>query len=131
MLTVRGYIFSRPFLDERAPQHVQNIVIRDFCKKKSLHFLLSASEYRMKDCYLIFEDLINNSKEIDGIVAYSLLMLPTNEIERSRLLKKIIKKKKFLCFAVEDIFVKKISDIPRINKLWKIKETLKKTYLKI
>ena len=34
MKKVRGYIFSRPFMGERAPQHVQNIIIRDFCKKK-------------------------------------------------------------------------------------------------
>ena len=31
---VRGYIFCRSFMGERAPQHVQNIVIRDYCKKK-------------------------------------------------------------------------------------------------
>ena len=30
----RGYIFSRPFMEERVPQHVQNIVIRDYCSKK-------------------------------------------------------------------------------------------------
>ena len=78
MKSLRGYIFSRPFLDERAPQHVQNIVIRDFffCKKNSFHYLLSASEYRMKDSYSILEELITNSNKIDGIVAYSVLMLP-------------------------------------------------------
>ena len=34
MKKFRGYIFSRAFQGERVPQHVQNIVIRDFCKKK-------------------------------------------------------------------------------------------------
>ena len=36
MKRIKGYIFSRSFMGERAPQHVQNIVIRDFCKKNSL-----------------------------------------------------------------------------------------------
>ena len=51
MKRARGYIFSRSFMGERAPQHVQNIVIRDFCKKKSLSYLLSATEYRMKNSF--------------------------------------------------------------------------------
>ena len=33
---VRGYIFSRSFMGERVPQHVQNIVIRDYCEKNNL-----------------------------------------------------------------------------------------------
>lgn len=129
MKVVQGYIFSRAFLDERAPQHVQNIVIRDFCKKNLLHYELSASEYRMKNSYSILEDLINNSKKIDGIVAYSLLMLPEKENYRNKILKKIISKKKFISFAVENIIVKNVKDLNRINTLWKIKKTLKKTYL--
>ena len=129
MKKVRGYIFSRPFYDERAPQHVQNIVIRDFCKKNSYQYLLSASEYRMKKSYSVLEDLIKNSKGFDGIAVYSLLMLPENTSYRTRILKNFINKKKFFCFAVEDLTVKFTSDINEINDLWKIKKTLKKTYL--
>ena len=95
MKIVKGYIFSRPFFDERAPQHIQNIVIRNFCKQNSLHFLLSASEYRMKNNYSILEDLLNNSKDFDGIVAYSLLMLPENDTMRNRILNKLVIKKNF------------------------------------
>ena len=128
MKTVRGYIFSRPFLDERAPQHVQNIIIRDFCKKNFYHYLLSASEYRMEKSYSILEDLTSNSKGVDGIVAYSLLMLPENKIQRTKILNKFIKKKKFFCFAVEDITVKNSKDIKTINDLWEIKKALKGAY---
>ena len=44
MKKVRGYNFSRPFMGERVPQHVQIIVIKDFCRKKKLNFLLSVTE---------------------------------------------------------------------------------------
>ena len=37
MKNVKGYNFSRPFFGERVPQHVQNIVIKDFCNKNILH----------------------------------------------------------------------------------------------
>ena len=39
----RGYITSRPFLGERAPQHIQNLVIRDYAAKHGLDYLLSVT----------------------------------------------------------------------------------------
>ena len=41
MKSVKGYNFSRSFMGERVPQHVQNIVIKDFCQKNNLHFYLA------------------------------------------------------------------------------------------
>ena len=76
MKQIRGYIFSRPFLDERVPQNVQNLVIREFCKKENLFYNLSASEYAMANCYKILNQLIHELKSLDGIVAYSLFQLP-------------------------------------------------------
>ena len=76
-------------MGERAPQHVQNIVIRDFCKKNSLDYQLSAAEYKMKNSFLILKDIVSNMKKIDGIVAYSLLQLPSNSFERNKILKNI------------------------------------------
>ena len=43
----RGYIFSRPFMGERVPQHVQNIVIRDYCNKKNFNYLLIETSAKM------------------------------------------------------------------------------------
>lgn len=37
-MRLKGYIFSRPFLGERVPQHIQNIVIRDYCIKNNITF---------------------------------------------------------------------------------------------
>ena len=36
MKKVKGYNFSRSFMGERVPQHVQNIVIKDYCQKNGL-----------------------------------------------------------------------------------------------
>ena len=124
MKKVRGYIFSRPFMGERAPQHVQNIIIRDFCKKNYLNYLLSASEYKMKNSFLILKDIVSNMKDFDGIVAYSIFQLPPNYNERNKILKKILKKKKFIFFAVEQVKVLTLKDINNVNTIWKIKKTL-------
>ena len=74
--SVRGYIFSRPFAGERVPQHVQNLVIRDYCQKQSLNYLLSATEYAMPDSYLMLEQVLRELPGLEGIVAYSLFQLP-------------------------------------------------------
>ena len=72
MLSVRGYIFSRSFLGERVPQHIQNIVIRDFCKKNSLNYNLSLVEYAMKGSYTMFNQIVD---EIDNFDVENLLMI--------------------------------------------------------
>ena len=74
-MKVRGYIFSRPFMGERVPQHIQNQIIRKFCETNSLEYSLSASEYAMKNSYLMLEEIINDKSSIDGIVFYSLFIV--------------------------------------------------------
>lgn len=124
MTKVKGYIFSRPFQEERVPQHIQNIVIRDFCLKKSLKFFFSASEYKMENCFLILKDLVKNLSDVDGIVAYSLFQMPENNTERNNILKDIVKRKKFIYFAVEQSSIFSLNDIKNIDFIWKIKKTL-------
>ena len=118
-------------MGEGAPQHVQNIVIRDFCKKNSLDYQLSAAEYKMKNSFLILKDIVSNMKKIDGIVAYSLLQLPLNSFERNKILKTLIKKGKFISFAVENMTVSNIKEINNINSILKIKKTLLSTPYKL
>jgi len=70
MKKLRGYIFARPFMGERAPQHVQNIILRDYCQKRGHELLLSATEYAMEDSYMILESVLDDLANIDGIVFY-------------------------------------------------------------
>ncbi len=112
-------------MGERAPQHVQNIVIKDFCRNNSFEYLLSVSEYKMKNSYLILKDLLKKLKSIDGIVMYSLFQLPESLKERNKILNNILKKNKIVCFAVEKIKVVKKKDLAKVNILWKIKQSLK------
>ena len=111
-------------MSERAPQHVQNIVIRDFCNKNSLRYLLSASEYKMRNSFLILKGIVSNMRDIDGVVAYSVFQLPSNNNYRNEILNKIVKKGKTIFFAVEQMKVSNKKEIRRINLIWKIKKTL-------
>ncbi len=124
MKKVRGYIFSRPFMGERVPQHIQNLVIRDYCDRYNLHYLLSATEYAMFECHLMLEQVINELTDLDGVVAYSLFQLPEDRNQRQRIYEKVIQLKKTFYFAVEGLQMGNIQECDRIETLWRIRQTL-------
>jgi sporadic carbohydrate cluster protein (TIGR04323 family) len=127
MKNVRGYNFSRPFMGERVPQHVQNIVIKDFCTKNNLNFLLSATEYSMNNSSYILSELINDLDNMHGIVAYSIFQLPEENKKRKEFLRKILKKKKIIFFACENLKVTNNIEMKEIDTLWKIRKTMQKS----
>jgi len=124
MKTVRGYGFSRSFMGERVPQHIQNIVIKEFCKKEKLNYLLSATEYSMKNSNLILDQLVNDLKHNDGIVAYSIFQMPYDNLKRNKIFSKIIKLKKFLYFANERLKISNRHEVERIETIWLVRKTL-------
>ena len=122
---IRGYIFSRPFMNERVPQHIQNIIIRDYCVKNNLHFLLSATEYAMDKCHNVLNRLVKNLSNIHGIVAYSLFQLPEDTDLRNNIYKKILSKKKVIYFAVENLSISNKDNCNNVENIWLIKKTLR------
>jgi len=74
----RGYVFSRSVDSHRVPQHIQNLVIRDYAARCKLHYLLSATEYTMPDCYLILEQVLAELAALDGVILYTMFMLPSD-----------------------------------------------------
>ena len=127
MKKMRGYNFSRPFMGERVPQHVQNIVIKDFCQKNGFNFLLSVTEYSMKNSFYILNQLLNNLKGLNGIVAYSVFQMPYDDKKRESLFKKVLRKKKEIFFACENLKISNNTDIKRIKKIWSIKKVSEKS----
>ena len=130
MNRVRGYIFSRPFLGERVPQHVQNLVIRDYCNKQSLQYLLSATEYAMANCHLVLQQVLEELSILDGIVFYSLFLLPEDKTERDRVINFILKKGKTIYFAVEGLRMNNKTEHERIENILQVKKVLPNCLMK-
>ncbi len=124
MKKVRGYVFSRSFLGERVPQHVQNIIIRDYCEKNNLHYLLSASEYAMENSHLIFTLLLEELNSIDGIALYSVFQLPVETKHRELIYKKVLSLGKTLHFCVEGLKISHIEERDRIENIWLVKKAM-------
>ena len=124
MKKLRGYIFARPFMGERAPQHVQNIVLRDYCQKRGHELLLSATEYAMEDSYMILESVLDDLANIDGIVFYSLYQLPTQSEKRRLIYSRVLDAQKSLHFAVEGMSISNIDEIDSVENCLLVKSTL-------
>jgi sporadic carbohydrate cluster protein (TIGR04323 family) len=124
MKSVRGYVFSRAFMGERVPQHVQNLVIRDYCERKHLRYLLSAAEYAMDDCHLVLEQLLGELPELDGIAAYSLFQLPEDAQRRKRIFSTLLELRKTMHFALEGMQASTMQECERMETLWRVRLTL-------
>ncbi|NEO82884.1 MAG: sporadic carbohydrate cluster protein, LIC12192 family [Spirulina sp. SIO3F2] len=124
MSKVRGYIFSRPFMGERVPQHVQNLVIRDYCKRNNLQYLLSAAEYAMSDCHLILDQVLEELNHIDGIVTYSLFQLPEDYARRQNIYNMILESGRTLHCAVEGVSMQSHEERDRLETMWRVRQTL-------
>lgn len=121
---VRGYIFSRSFMGERVPQHVQNLVIRDYCNRHDLQYLLSATEYAMVGSHLILSQILDDLRDLDGIVAYSLLQLPEDRYQRQKVYDRVLDSQKTFHFAVEGLQMSNVQEFDRIETIWKVRQTL-------
>ena len=124
MKKLRGYIFARPFMGERAPQHVQNIIVRDYCTKRDFELLLSSAEYAMPDSYMILESVLDDLANIDGIVFYSLYQLPAQPEKRRSVYSRVLEADKSLHFAVEGMSISKTEDIDSVEQCLLVKAIL-------
>lgn len=120
----RGYISSRPFLGERAPQQIQNLVIRDYARRNGLEFKLSVAEYTMKNCFIVLNGVFKELPSLDGVILYSLFQLPQNAVEREEIYRQILESKCELHAAVEGLMIKNDSDARRIEDIWRVRQIL-------
>jgi sporadic carbohydrate cluster protein (TIGR04323 family) len=113
----RGYIGARPLNGGRTPQHVQNIVIRDYARRKNLQFLLSAVEHVMPGSYMILEDLLDELPRLNGIICYSIFMLPPDERRRREVYDRVLREGCNLHAAVEEIAIASNDDIGAVEDI--------------
>jgi len=123
----RGYISSRPCFESRTPQHVQNLVIRDYCARKQMEYLLSATEYAMAGSYLMLQNVLADLSEMEGIVCYSLFQLPYDNSKRCQVYDAVLTANKQIHFSLESLAVTRVEEVDRIEDIWKVSKMLPDT----
>ena len=120
----RGYIASRPILGERTAQHVQNLVVRDYARRKELAYLLSATEYAMPGCFMILHQVLADIDQVQGIIAFSLFMLPTAAEQRAPIWNRVLEGGASLHFALEGLAADDAESVARIEDIWLVRGVL-------
>jgi sporadic carbohydrate cluster protein (TIGR04323 family) len=130
-MKAKGYISSRPLKNGiMYDQSIQNLVIRNYCERNNYFFLLSSTEYIMKDCYKMLNQVIYDYNDYDCIIFFSYQQLPKlDEIKND--FTNLLKKKKFVCFAYENVKVKSILEFNDLIHEIKISNLLKFSPIKI
>mgnify|MGYP001205544066 CR=1 FL=1 len=111
-------------MGERVPQAVQNLVIRDYCKKNGYEFLLSSTEYAMPECHLILEQTLETITDIAGIAMYSIFQLPEENDYRREIFERVVGLKKQIHFSCEGLKISNEFEIEQLNEIWMIKKSL-------
>lgn len=120
----RGYISARMEMGRSTPQNVQQLVMRDYCAKKNMRFLLSATEYCMPGCTLMLDAVIDELDHLDGIVMYSLYQMPVQKEKREQLYKALFAKGCSLHCAAEGVVIANEDDAARIEDIWQVADAM-------
>ena len=120
----RGYISSRDLTDGSfVDQSIQNLIIRKSCEQRNFQYMLSATEYGMKNCFLMLNQVILELKKgkFDGVAFYSIDQLPNNTNLRKKIYEVVTKNKKKILISQENILLSTNKDIRKFENLLKIK----------
>ena len=120
MTGFQGYISSGPTQGFRTPQHVQNLVIRDYCQNRQMTFLLSGTEYAIPGSFLMLNQMIDRLDQLEGLVLYSLFQLPEQAKVRRKIYAQFLDKGKTMHCAVESLSLLNDDDIERIEDIWSV-----------
>jgi len=126
MIKLKGYIFSRKINNSSIPQNVQNIVLREYCKRNNFFFILSDSEYSLKNSFHVLEGILQSTNTYDGILFYSIYQLPLDNEKRKKILIKLLTNKKQIHFAQENYQINNKYQINKIDNILKVNINLPK-----
>ena len=121
----QGYVTSRPVQGFRVPQHVQNLVIRNYCETREMAFLLSGTEYAIPGSSLILNQMVDRLDQLDGIVLYSMFQLPEHAGTRRKIYDRFLRKQKTMHFAVESLSLTSRHDLERLEDIWSVFLTMR------
>lgn len=120
----RGYVSSRPIQDNRVPQHVQNLVIRDHASRLGLPYRLSAVEYCMDRCHMMLHQVLDELPGLDGIIFYSLFQLPIRSSARREIYDRVLDAGAVAHFAVERLAIATAGDVSRLEDIWHVQQAV-------
>lgn len=120
----RGYASARMSGGRSVPQSVQQLVMRDYCAKRGMTYLLAATEYVIPGSTMMLEAVLDELDHLDGIVFYSLFLLPERRTKRLELFSRVIDGGRTLHAAAEAIVIGDWNDAGRVEDIWLVRDVM-------
>jgi sporadic carbohydrate cluster protein (TIGR04323 family) len=116
-LGLRGYVTSRPFGQYCIPVPLQSLALRDYCQRNNFIYVLPVNENIFPHSYMVLEGMTKQLSDYQGIVMYSLHMLPQRETRRRDLYRQIFSQGCELHVVLEGIVITKQDDVEKLEEL--------------
>jgi sporadic carbohydrate cluster protein (TIGR04323 family) len=119
-LGYRGYVTSRPFGQFNIPVPLQSLALRDYCQRKDLLYVLPVNENMFPHSYMVLEGMIQDLADYQGVVMYSMHMLPQRAERRQKIYDSILGQGCSLHIVLEDLVIAERQDVERIEELLRL-----------
>ena len=113
----RGYVTSRPFGQFNIPVPLQSLALRDYCQRNNLLYVLPVNENNFPHSYMVLEGMIQNLADYEGVVMYSMQMLPQRSERRRAIFKRILDQNCSVHMVLEGIVVNDAADVDKLEEL--------------
>ena len=116
-LGYRGYVTSREFGGYCIPVPIQSLVLRDYCQRHNLIYVLPANENIFPHSYMVLESIVHDVSAYEGVVMCSMHMLPRRASRRRSVYNSIIEQGAELHLVLEERIIKSSDDINMLEEL--------------
>lgn len=113
----RGYVTSRPFGQYSIPVPLQSLALRDYCQRMGLLYVLPVNENIFPHSYMVLEGMVQSLADYEGVVMYSMHMLPQRQERRRTIYESILKQGCSLHVVLEGIVVADANDVEKLEEL--------------
>jgi sporadic carbohydrate cluster protein (TIGR04323 family) len=101
----RGYVTSRPFGQYCIPVPLQSLALRDYCQRMNVVYVLPANENIFPNSYMVLEGMIRDLGDYEGIVMYSMHMLPQRSERRRKIFERVLEQGCSVHIVLESLVV--------------------------
>ncbi len=121
----RGYVSCREFGGLRIPVPVQTIVLRDYCARNKFIYKLHANENEFLNSYMVLDGMLNDLDGLEGLLVFSMFMLPKRAQRRWSVYERIFKAGVDLHLVLENVVIRGPSDVPPVEEILAASELLR------
>ena len=113
----RGYVTSRSFGGYSIPVPLQSLALRDYCVRNKMVYILPVNENCFPHSYMVLEGLIQDLSSFQGLIMYSMKMLPQLASRRLKIYNKIFEQNCTMHLVLENIIISSLNDVKNLEDL--------------